>query len=59
MINNDRKTFFSGEIQNFKMKGNGIQLIQSNDLQNYEITKGYWENDGKNDICKEPMDCSA
>ena len=49
MILEDKKTFFSGSIENFKMKGNGIQMVISDDKdkEEFEFTKGLWNNNGE------------
>ena len=54
MILSDEKTFYSGSIQNFKMKGYGIRMIiQEDENQNetFLFTKGIWENNK----CTEPL----
>ena len=49
MILEDKKTFFSGSIENFKMKGKGIQMVTSyeKDDEKFEFTKGTWVDNGE------------
>ena len=46
MILEDKNTFFSGSIENFKMKGNGIlmKIITDDNDEKLEFTKGEWNN---------------